>query len=181
VRIDNRPVQWVGAALILGWTGLIALGLPQIAVAIPNEAATEAGKAVTVGGVSITPAAGWSLPKDVSAILVLRKSGTQVTALPPVPVAGDAKSILGPLMDTLRQDPSTTWTIGDPQPFTTTAGASGAYAVALAPKQFMTNFVVVQDGQSAQVIATGPDTDWTALHDEIVDMLATVSITGGGS
>jgi hypothetical protein len=70
LRIDTRPVQWIGAELILGWAGFVALGLPLIADAFPNEAATEAGKPVTVGGVTITPSECWSLPKDESAILL---------------------------------------------------------------------------------------------------------------
>jgi hypothetical protein len=181
MKIDSRPVQWIGAALVLGWAGFIALGLPRIAAAIPNEAATDAGTPVTVGGVTITPSEGWSLPKDVSQILILRKAGTQLTALPPAPATGDAASVIAPLVDPLRQDPNVAWTVGDPQPFTTASGASGAYVVALAPEQFVTNYVVVQDGQAAQVIVTGTDADWTSLGDEILDMVKTVAIAGGGS
>lgn len=179
MKIDSRPVQWVGVALILGWTGLLALGLPRIAAAIPSEVETEAGKPITVGGIIVTPVEGWNAPADVSSILVLRKAGAQFTAFPPQPAAGDASAILGPVMAPLEADTATGWLIGDPQAFTTDAGAEGAYAVALAPQQFVANYIVVSGGQSAQVTATGTDADWTALDDEILQMVESLVIAEG--
>lgn len=181
MTIDGRPAQWIGAALILGWAAFFAMGLPRIAAAFPSETATEAGKPVTVGGVTMTPAEGWTLPKDVQKILVLRKAGAQVTAIPPVPAAGDVGSILNTVLDPMRQDKQTGWQFSQPQSFTTASGASGAYVVAQAPQQFVTNFIVLQDGRSAQILVSGTDGDWTSLHDEILDVVKTVEITGGAS
>ena len=179
MKIDSRPTQWIGAALILGGAAFFALGLPRIAAAFPTETATEAGRALTVGGIAITPSDGWTAPKDAQKILVLRKAGAQITGIPPVLAAGDAKTILTSVVDPMRQDKETAWQFSEPQAFTTASGASGAYVVAQAPQQFLTNFVVVQDGRSTQVIVSGTDADWTSLHDEILDMIKTVEIPAG--
>jgi hypothetical protein len=82
-------------------------------------------------------------------------------------------------MAPLEADTATGWLIGDPQVFTTDAGAEGAYAVALAPQQFVADYIVVSGGQSAQVTATGTDADWTALDDEILQMVESLVIAQG--
>jgi hypothetical protein len=141
----------------------------------------EAGQAVTVGGVSVTPPEGWGAPADAPGILILRKGGAQFTAFPPQPVSGDPATMLATVVDPLRSDTTAAWQIGEPQTFTTAAGAPGAYAVALSPQGFITTFVVVSDGQSTTATVNGTDTDWTTLHDEIVDMAKSLTIVGGGS
>lgn len=179
MRVDARPAQWIGVAMLVGWTALLAVGLPRVAAAIPNEVATEAGTPITVGGVTVTPVEGWNAPADVSGILILRKGGAQFTAFPPQPAAGDAEAVLATAMAPQVADTTTGWQIGDPKAFTTTAGAEGAYAVALAPQQFIADYVVVDGGQSAQVTANGTDADWTALDEEILQMVESLEITGG--
>jgi hypothetical protein len=181
MHIDTRPVQWIGVALIVGWPALLAVGLPRVAAAIPSEVETQAGTPITVGGITITPVEGWSAPADVSSILVLRKQGTQLAAFPPQPATGDATAVLATATAPLAADTTTGWQIGDPQTFTTESGAEGVYAVALAPQQFIATYVVVSDGMSAQVTATGTDADWTALNEEILEMVTSLEISGGGS
>jgi hypothetical protein len=181
MKIDTRPIQWVGVALILGWTGVVALGLPRVAAAIPRETAVEAGQAVTAGGVSVTSGEGWGAPAEAPGILILRKAGAQFTAFPPQPATGDPAAKLETVVDPIRADTTAAWQIGDPQTFTTAAGAPGAYAVALSPQGFIATFVVVSDGQSTQVTVNGTDTDWTTLHDEIVEMAKSLTIVGGGA
>ena len=176
MKIDNRPSQWIGALLIVGWMGALALGLPRIAAAIPNETETVAGQPTTLGGVTLTPEPGWVQPADSKAILILRKHGAQITALPPQSAAGDATSLLQPMLDIQRNDTSTSWQMTEPQPFTTAAGPTGAWAVALAPQQFIATFAVIENGQSALVTASGTDTDWSTLKDEIVEIVSSLKL-----
>jgi hypothetical protein len=183
MKIDTRPSQWVGVALIVGWMALLGVVVPRVGAAIPREAEVAAGTAIAAGGIAITPAAGWGLPKDApEGILILRKGGAQITGLPPQPAASEDPTVpLKTATDALAIDPSTSWKIGDPTSFETTSGAKGAYAVALAPTQFITNLVIVKDGQSVQIVVSGTDTDWTTLHDEIVEMAKTIEIKEGGA
>jgi uncharacterized iron-regulated membrane protein len=181
VTIDNRPSQWIGALLIAAWMGFLALGMPRIAAAIPNETETVAGQPTSLGGVTLTPEAGWVQPADSKAILVLRKDGAQITAFPPQPASGDATAVLEPMLDVQRNDTATAWQITEPQAFTTASGATGAWAVALAPQQFIANFAVVDNGQSALVSVGGTDTAWSTLKDEIVRIVSSLEIAGAGS
>lgn len=181
MKIDNRPSQWIGALLIVAWMGFLALGVPRIAAAIPNETETVAGQPASLGGVTLTPEAGWTQPADSKAILILRKDGAQITTLPPQPAAGDAASVLKPVLDVQRNDASTSWQISEPQPFTTASGATGAWALALAPQQFVANFAVVENGKSALVLVSGTDTAWSTLKDEILTMVSTLKLEEAGS
>ena len=72
MKIDNRPVQWIGVALLVGWTALLVAGLPRVAAAIPAESTVAAGTAISLAGVGITPAEGWGIDKQ-AATPVLRK------------------------------------------------------------------------------------------------------------
>ncbi len=161
--------------------GFLALGVPRIAAAIPNETETVAGQPTSLGGVTLTPEAGWVQPADSKAILILRKDGAQITALPPQPAAGDATSVLQPVLDAQRNDASTAWQITDPQAFTTASGATGAWAVALAPQQFVAAFAVVENGRSALVTVNGTDTAWSTLKDEIVTIVSSLELGEAGS
>lgn len=181
MKLDTRPSQWLGALFIAGWTALLGIALPRAAAAIPSETATVAGQAVTVGGVTLTPVDGWTLSADSKAILVLRKDGAQITAIPPQPAAGDAASLIKPIVDIQRADTTTSWQVSETQPFTTEAGGTGAWAVSLAPAQFAATFAVVDGGQSSLITVTGTDTAWTTLKDEILATLETVTLTGAGS
>jgi Tfp pilus assembly protein PilW len=181
MKIDNRPTQWIGALLIVAWMGFLALGVPRIAAAIPNETETVAGQPASLGGVTLTPEAGWTQPADSKAILILRKDGAQITTLPAQPAAGDAASVLKPVLDVQRNDASTSWQISEPQPFTTASGATGAWALALAPQQFVANFAVVENGKSALVLVSGTDTAWSTLKDEILTMVSTLKLEEAGS
>lgn len=181
MRLDTRPSQWLGALFIAAWAALLAFGLPRVAAAIPSETATVAGEAVTVGGVTLTPADGWTLSADSKAILVLRKNGAQITALPPQPAAGDASALLKPIVDIQRADANTNWQIGEEQPFTTAGGGTGAWVVALAPSQFAATFAVIEGDRSSLVTVTGTDTAWTTLKDEILRTLGTLELNGAGS
>jgi len=181
MRIKSGPAQWVGVALILGWSVLLAFGLPRWAAAIPAEQAVEAGQAVSVGGVSLTPVEGWGIAPESTEILILRKQGAQLTALPPRAATGDASAEVATAMAAYADDPSTDWKVSDPAEFTTAAGAPGVYSFALAPQQFIANYVVVIDGQTYQVLVNGTDTDWTTLHDEILDTVSTLEPAGAGA
>ena len=42
--------------------------------------------------------------------------------------------------------------------------------------------MIVQEGVSgAEIVVSGTDTDWTTLHDEIVEMAKTIEIKEGGA
>jgi hypothetical protein len=184
MRVDTRPVQWAGVAVIVAWMAVLGFVLPRVVEAIPREEVVAAGQPVTAGVVTITPATGWARPKDApETILILRKGGAQITGFPPAPATSDDPVVtLKTLTDAQLADPAAAWKVGDPTTFQTAAGADGAYAAALKPKEFITQFVIaVGDGRSMQVSASGTDTDWATLHNEIVEMVKTIEIAGGGA
>ena len=176
MRLDTRPSQWIGVVLLLGWTLLLAEVLPRVAYALPSEVATVTGQPVSVAGVSLTPADGWGRASGVDEILILRKGGAQLTAAPGQPVSGDVTPSVQAFLDGLKDDPDSDWHVSEPQAFTTTDGLEGLYAVGLLPQEFVLQADLVEGGTSYTVTATGSDTAWTSLHDEIIQMLETLQV-----
>ena len=180
MRIDTRPIQWVGVAVLIGWTALLAFGLPRVAEALPTGSTVAAGTAVVIGTTGITPSTGWEVDSQAP-LPVLRKDGSQVNVFPAGPATGDAASIIGATLDGLRADTATGWQIGDPQPFTTADGREGLYAVSVTPTQFEIDVVVVKDGTSQAAGAYGSATALTTGQDEILEMLKTMTNEGAGA
>jgi hypothetical protein len=181
VRLDTRPAQWIGVALLLGWTLFLAEVLPRVAYALPDATATVAGQPLSIGGVSVTPPDGWGQAAGVDTLIVLRKGGAQLIAAPGAAATGDAVSSVQGFIDGLTSDPDADYQIVGPQPFTTVDGLEGSYAVGLLPQEFVLRAYVVDESLAYSLSGDGTDSDWTSLHDEILAMMKSFHIEEAAS
>ncbi|BDZ43423.1 hypothetical protein GCM10025865_27220 [Paraoerskovia sediminicola] len=177
MRVDARPRQWVGVALLLGTCAVMALVLPRWAAASAPATGTEltAGDAVSVGGVSIVPDEGWT--SESTDFLSVHKQEGALTIFPVTPVAGSPEDQLAASAEAYKADTSTTYDIGTPEEFTTESGLQGYQLVVLSPGEALVSYVFTDGDVQATGTFSSTDRSWKSLHDEVSDMVMTVEFT----
>ena len=180
MRVDSRVGQWVGVAVIVGWCAVLGLLLPRWADGSAPEAAKElaGGQRVAVGGVSVSPADGWSQSTEVTDSLLLSKQDASISFFPLEPAAGSLEDALTDKKAVFESDKSTTYDIGKPQEFSTDSGLKAVQLVVLAPGSANVLYAFSDGKQTVTALMASTDVSWQSLHDEITTMMKSVRFTG---
>jgi hypothetical protein len=174
----------LGSLVVVGVVALIAFGLPFLDRRMPDTRPIAAGVPYQVGGgVSVDPPAGARL--DVTrtrpgsdrgtALFVVR--GVRV-AVVVTPYRGDLDGASGRLRNKIARVGDAQVTSGD-APITTSGGVAGRKGSYTGPERIGMYAVFIADGRSAEVTASGSNSDLAALGPEFDAMVSTLTFGSG--
>lgn len=175
----SRRAQVIGSIAILAVAAFWGLLVPFLNGQIEGSNPFKAGRPYDTDGALITPADGWALGSSVAGVFtLLEKSGVSLGITAPTESSGSPEEQLQALSGALSADASTTWLIGEPEPFATDGGAAAARSVSTADGQVDVAYVV-DDGTLSMTfgVRTDPDT-WAAIEAEVDQMVRSSVITG---
>lgn len=164
---------------MLGIALFYILAVPYLNTLVKGDNPFEAGQPyVMFDAYQITPQEGWEV--EVSELFVtLTKSGASMVFPGPLPPDETPEDAMQKAIDGLKADTTTTWVVGDPTTFATTAGDHGVEAVAHSDTQAWQSWIITNGESNIQVLSLSPDSIWGAIKDEMEAMMTSVVYLDG--
>lgn len=178
----SARAQWAAIAVAVIWSTLLAVVLPRVADAtVPHDEVLDAGSRIAAGGVSVVPSEGWTREGEVTDLLRLTKSGTNLLFFPASPSTESVVDVVSANAEIFGEEAGPSLELGEPVQFSTDSGLDAASLVVL-DQGHATLLAAFSDGRSmAMVQADMTQQTWVDLADEINGMLTTVQLTDGGA
>lgn len=187
MKVNTRPGQWIGIAVVLLVTGFFGFVVPRLApsVVTENVQVTEvaAGTRVSEGIVSVVPGEGWSQSTEVPGLLLLKRPEAVMLFAAPEPADGrsvtDVVTKNAEVFTSMDADPSRT--IGEAEPFTTSSGLDGA--TLLVQDTATASFLgAVTDGTTMVTVSLNSDPSaWTEVSKDIDAVMSSIEIGAAGT
>lgn len=175
----SRRGQWKAAAVVAVGAIVAALVLPVLASAYGGDR-LEAGAAFEASSnTSFTLADGWAGGDSDGLFVTLTKEGA--TLYPIGAVAFDEGQTLETVVDGYLAGFATddSYSVTDPQPFTTDNGDEGLSFVAHADGEVSANWVIATGDQYASFLLAASDESWGSVEADVEEMVMSVVITEG--